>query len=138
MKNLTIALLSIAAANAVKLEQTDYDYSTFSVANIQTTYTFTTATVSFDAPSTALSSIDNYVVNFKGPSVDKELECAESPCVFETSSIGDLQPGTQIDVLVKPHWKKSFVVPFPLAPAATEYMAKCDSSKNQALADVFN
>lgn len=51
MKNLTIALLTIAAANAVKLEETDYDYSTFSVANIQASYTIDTATVSFDAPS---------------------------------------------------------------------------------------
>jgi len=133
---LTIALLSIAAANAVKLEQTDYDYSTFSVANIQTTYNFTTATVSFDAPSTTLSSIDHYVVNFKGPSVDKELECAESPCVFEISSIGELQPESQYDVLVKPHWKKDFVVPFPLTPAASEYNV-CSKSTHQELSNAF-
>lgn len=53
--------------------------------------------------------------------MDTELECAESPCVFENSAIGELEFDTEYEVLVEPQWKKDFVVPFPLTPATSYF-----------------
>lgn len=98
-------------------------------------------TVTFDAPTTTLSPVKSYIVNFKGPSLDKELECAESPCVFDAAAIGELKAETKYQVLVKPifaaeiawasgveetsigTFESPLLVPLPLVPYETTYDA---------------
>ena len=80
------------------------------------------------------------MVDFKGPSVDTELSCKESPCQFDVSQIGDLQLKSDYEVLVKPVWKQDFVVPFPLLPGSSTYqfLPDCDDAKNEELAKAFD
>lgn len=80
------------------------------------------------------------MVDFKGPSVDTELSCKESPCQFDVSQIGDLQLKSDYEVLVKPVWKQDFVVPFPLLPGSSTYqfLPDCDDAKNEELAKEFS
>ena len=81
MINSTIAALTLAAATAVKLKQPTQTADSFMVSNVSTSWSNggEKATVTFDAPSTKMSTVSSYTVNFKSDTyfgrIDKELTC---------------------------------------------------------------
>lgn len=151
MKHSTIALLTLAAVNAVKLRETTYDETEFTARNIKTSQYGQKVSVTFDAPTTTISPVQSYVVNFKGPSLDKELECSQSPCVFNASDIGELDAQAKYQVFMKPifatsiSWGGGFddnvlgtfetgvIVDFPLVANESRFMKSDDNCQNGML-----
>ena len=124
------ASLAVAATNAVKLAQTDYDCLSFSATD--TTIAFEgleSVTVTWTAPKTTESKVDTYKVDI----LDHEFECAASPCTLDLSAL-NITADTGVSAVVKPVWATD---PFPLV--ASNVAFTCEGTyAAQALADAIN
>lgn len=131
----TIAALTLAAATAVKLEKTDYDYTSFSAINIRTEWSEmgTKAKVSFDAPSTDKSAVKDYTVHLKNSALNKEFTCDKSPCVFDVADLAQAAEGDKVEVLVKPNYATKFTVPFPMFPNEATWTTVCNDGQYHSL-----
>jgi hypothetical protein len=104
------ASLAVAATNAVKLAQTDYDCLSFSATD--TTIAFEgleSVTVTWTAPKTTESEVETYKIGI----LDHEFECAASPCTLDVSAL-NITADAGVSAVVKPVWASSFTVPLPL------------------------
>ena len=79
-----LATLAFAATNAVKLVQTDYDCTTYTVNDTEVAFHGpSSATLTWTAPSVAESAVESYTVHMAG----QEFACDASPCTIDTSGL---------------------------------------------------
>jgi hypothetical protein len=128
-----LASLTVAATNAVKLAQTDYDCFSFSATDIAIFFEGPkSVTVSWTAPMTAMSDVTSYKVGI----LDNEFDCDASPCTLDVSAL-EIAADAGISAVVKPVWATPFTVPFPLV-ASAKAVPCVGTEAAQALADAIN
>lgn len=126
-----LATLAFTATNAVKLVQTDYDCTTYTVNDTEVAFHGpSSATLTWTAPSVAESAVESYTVHMAG----QEFVCDASPCTIDTSGLV-LAPDAKVSASVVPIWEKDFVIPFPII--ASPEVSVCPADPSQELADAL-